>query len=178
MKLFPFVLILICICSCQRETDVEEHNVDIVDNQQQNDDTSLKIDTANHEMDTSKRIELTCNWMLLDGWFPDQDLSFHRIDQTNQNFRFNEDGTIDYLMPNGFGDCPVGVFTLREGKWLLSEQYLTIELKGLKVSDYWYWWKVRYKIIELTANKLKLQVIKVLKNKEISPTMTWEDLIN
>ncbi|WP_159264413.1 hypothetical protein [Tenacibaculum maritimum] len=146
-------------------------------NEKHTSEASLKTDTISNQEFEKRKVELTCNWMLIDGWFPEQNLSFKRIDKTNQCFKFNHDGTIDYIMPNGFGDCPVGVFTLREGTWSRSEQYLTIELKGLKISDYWYWWKVKYRIKVLSENALELEVIKVIKKKEIDPTLTWEDLV-
>jgi len=47
----------------------------------------------------------------------------------------------------------------------------------LTISDYWYWWIVEYEVT-IEGDRMILKVNKIIKNKKISPTKTWEELIN
>ena len=119
--------------------------------------------------------EITKKWQLKEGWFPLENLQFieTKMEQSNDIFKFEENGTITHLGSLEGMDCDVGELTLKDGKWTLENDLLTLELRGLKISDYWYWWKVQYKIV-IEENKMLLEV---LKNRQISPTQTWEELI-
>ena len=66
--------------------------------------------------------------------------------------------------------------TLRDGNWKLDKNILTLELRGLKIADFWYWWIISYNV-KMDGNKLKLGVKQIIKHREISPTKTWKELI-
>lgn len=117
------------------------------------------------------------NWYLYNGWFPDKNLVFTNTNKQKDVFIFKKNGTIIFRPRQETFDCPVGEFTMKDGKWSLEGDYLTLELRGLKISDYWYWWKIKYKIKVLTKDILILEVIKIVKNKEIDPSLTWEELL-
>jgi len=124
------------------------------------------------------KLEITKKWQLRAGWFPLENLQFieTQMEHASNIFKFEEDGNITHLGSLEGMDCDVGELTMKDGRWTLENNILTLELRGLKVSDYWYWWKVQYKI-EIKENKMFLEVVKVLKNRQISPTRTWKELI-
>lgn len=97
--------------------------------------------------------------------------------KSNYTFEFKADGKIIYLGSLEGMSCPVGVFTMKDGSWNMKNGVLTLELRGLKISDYWYWWIIKYNVT-VEAKKLKLEVLEIIKNREISPMKTWEELIN
>lgn len=182
MKVTIIILIFISLLTCGQTKSTEkkqlfESNTDFLLNNNTINIQSKNNDTLRIKKIPERKVEIGCNWQLTEGWFPNENLTFKRTDDTNYVFILLEKGTIAYHTEKGFGDCPVGAFTMQDGNWKKSGQNLTLELRGLKISDYWYWWKVEYKIKELTTNNLKLQVIKIIKNKEISPNLEWEDLI-
>ena len=69
------------------------------------------------------------------------------------------------------------MFTLKDGNWKSENGFLTLELRGEKIADFWYWWIIRYKV-EKQKNLMWLKVDKVIKNRMLSATATWEELIN
>lgn len=99
--------------------------------------TNLKPEQKIDSLNSSR--EIVGNWTLKEGWFPEQDLKFEKSSKDNayMTFKFNANGTIEYLYELQ-GDCDVGEFTMRDGKWSISGDFLTIEMRGLKISDYWY----------------------------------------
>lgn len=131
-----------------------------------------KQDKADHTK------EIIGNWTLNDGWFPKQDLKFkkNRRDDDYMTFKFNPDGVIEYLHKSQ-GNCPVGEFTLKDGNWKIEDSKLTIQIRGLKISDYWYWYIIKYNIRKIDNQVLELKVAEIIKEREISPTLSWTDLI-
>lgn len=179
MKNLIIVLTIFSSISCGQKTlegDNHQSNID-TSNIINTNSTSLPADTLVQIKPDLGKVEIASNWSLEDGWFLYKNLYFKKTHKEDFVFIFQKDGTIKYRTSKGFGDCPVGAFTMNDGKWIKEGQNLTLELRGLKISDYWYWWKVQYKIKELTADNLKLEVVKIIKNKEINPTLTWEDLM-
>jgi hypothetical protein len=71
----------------------------------------------------------------------------------------------------------VGDFSLRQGSWKLEGEFLTLELRGLNISDYWFWWKIKYRVLALGTDCMQLQVEEILKQKELEPDAKWEELI-
>lgn len=120
--------------------------------------------------------EITKKWQLKEGWFPLENIQFIETQLEDNIFKFEENGNIIHLMSLEYQECDVGNFTMKEGKWTLENNMLTLELRGLIVSYYWYWWKIQYKI-EIKENKMFLEVVDILKNRQISPTKTWKELI-
>ena len=122
--------------------------------------------------------DLTKKWELTEGWFPKENIEFTetKADKLNYAFQFKEDGAISYLGSLESMSCPVGEFTLRDGNWKLDKNILTLELRGLKIADFWYWWIISYNV-KMDGNKLKLGVKQIIKHREISPTKTWKELI-
>jgi hypothetical protein len=117
------------------------------------------------------------NWMK-SGFFPEKDLLFESTSKelTDDVFEFRKDGAI--LHQNDFNvECLVGMFTLKDGNWKSKNGFLTLELRGEKIADFWYWWIIRYKV-EKQKNLMWLKVDKVIKNRMLSATATWEELIN
>jgi len=183
IKFYIFIIIVVSLFSCGQKTpsgDKNIHNTDTFNFAVSKENIDLKpllADTLNNITIKPEDLKIMQNWSLKDGWFPDQDLNFEKTDIEDYVFIFRKDGTIDYRTTNVFGSCPVGAFTMTDGMWTKDGQDLTLELRGLVTADYWYWWKVQYKIVKLTSGQLKLKVIKILKKKEIDSTLKWEDLI-
>jgi len=127
---------------------------------------------------TSSNLDLEKKWQLIDGWFPEQNIQFieTKSDKSNNVFKFEEDGSVTYLGSLEGMSCDVGEFTMKDGNWNLEDNILTLELRGLKISDYWYWWIVKYRV-KIEGYKMILEVKEIIKNREISPTKTWEELI-
>ena len=184
MKLIGIIFIIFSLYSLNQNIQSNENNISKINNVYLGENISTNNilpttdETINNNKTLVKSTEIASSWLLKDGWFPEQDLSFIRTDKETDEmvFNFRKDGTVEYLNKD-FGSCPVGVFTMKDGKWTKDGQKLTLELRGLKISDYWYWWIIQYNIKELTTDKLKLEVVKVIKKKQIEPTRTWEDLI-
>ena len=180
MKLIGTIFIIFSLYSTQSN----ENNISKINNAYFGQDISTNnilltnVQNINNNKALISSTEIVNSWLLKDGWFPEQDLIFIRTDKETDEmvFNFRKDGKIEYLNKD-FGDCPVGEFTMKDGKWTKDGQKLTLELRGLKISDYWYWWIIQYNIKELTTDKLKLEIVKVIKKKQIEPTRTWEDLI-
>ncbi|XLS29028.1 hypothetical protein ACJD0Z_17745 [Flavobacteriaceae bacterium M23B6Z8] len=125
--------------------------------------------------------EITGKWELNwaeSGFFPEQDLLFERTnkDLSDYIFDFQKDGTVVHFNALSI-ECPVGMFTLKEGSWKIENNLLTLELKGEKIADYWYWWIIRYKV-EAYKDQLWLEVDAILKNRMLPATATWEELMN
>ena len=111
------------------------------------------------------------------GFLPKDDLIFEKtyVELTGYIFAFESDGMLDY---HTLGEaCLVGVFTMRDGHWRLEGDFLTLELRGLKIADYWYWWIIKYKV-DLEANKMRLKVAEIIKNREVPSHQSWEILIS
>jgi len=123
--------------------------------------------------------DLTKKWELTNGWFSREGIELSEVISENPKhlFEFNENGTIKHIKRSEPMSCPVGVFTLKDGNWNVKDNILTLELRGLKISDYWYWWIIEYRM-KLEEKKLQLEVLKRIKNREIPPTKTWEELID
>lgn len=159
MKFIYLSLIMLCLFSCGQKECMRKNaaNAPVI--------TLLPKDTLNNEPVLFRIAEITCSWKLEDGWFPGQDLVLNRTESKSDPmvFVFQKNGMIEYLNTD-YGDCPVGAFTMQEGNWTVEEQYLTLELKGHIISDGSYWWKTKYKIKELSTEKLKLERIKVITN--------------
>ena len=126
---------------------------------------------------TTLKYKLTSSNWFITGHLPSNDLILTKTKKQSgyMIFNFKPDNKIVYLGELSV-DCPVGDFTLKEGNWNLNGDFLTVEIKGLVIADYWYWYKVKYKIDHLSENQIKFKVIEVIKNREIKPTSTWEDL--
>lgn len=116
------------------------------------------------------------NWME-SGFFPKEDLLFVRTKKslTQYVFELNENGTIVHKN-NPNEECPVGEFTLKDGKWKFANNRLTLEMRGEKIADYWYWWVITYKV-EMQEENMWLRVDKIDKNRMLPATATWEELI-
>ncbi|MBX7225269.1 MAG: hypothetical protein K1X55_04515 [Chitinophagales bacterium] len=183
MKFLVLIITLFSLFSCEQKSLTEEslqHSSDTTNylaNEKIDNNIVLTSDSLNSIMTASRKGVIIGNWALEEGWFPSENLKFKKTNEEDYVFIFKKNGTIDYKTSSGFGDCPVGAFTLKDGNWSKDGQYLILELRGLKISDYWYWWKVQYRINELTEDSLILEVIKVIKSKEINPTLDWEDLL-
>lgn len=123
-------------------------------------------------------MEIKGSWTREKGWFPDENLEFSRSETKKApgSFYFGWKDSLEFV-PYENVECPVGMFTMRDGNWEREGEFLTLELRGLKVVDYWYWWKIKYKILELTEDRMHLEVVEIYKNKKIDPWLTWEDLI-
>lgn len=67
--------------------------------------------------------------------------------------------------------------TLYDGHWKIEGEYLTIELRGYKIADYWYWYNTRFKLINLDRNNMILEMGEIIKNKEMREAMFLEDLL-
>ena len=163
MKFINIAIIITCLLSCGERSGVSEKNnvpYVILSNS-----LLSEKDTLNDQIALSRITEITCNWKLEKGWFPDQDLVFSRTESKTDAmvFIFQKNGAIEYLNKN-FGDCPVGAFTLNNGKWELEGQNLTLELRGTIISDGYYEWKIKYKVKKLTTEELNLEAIKVITN--------------
>lgn len=91
-------------------------------------------------------------------------------------FHFNKNGHIEYPYKN-FGDCPVGFLVINFGKWNSEGSNLNLELKGFVISDFSFWWKIQYHIIEFTPEKLVLKRVKFIKNIKSKPPNNWEENI-
>ncbi len=186
MKHLIIIVFLLALFSCDERPNTIDQNKNLVDTNSiynnridNSTNSNLNKDTLSNQSTTRKVKKIASNWDLIpgEGWFPESNLEFKRTEEKDFVFIFQENGTVKYVAED-FGDCPVGAFTLKEGTWKMDGDELTLELKGLKIADYWYWWKIKYKIKELTTDLLKIDVITVLKSKEIDPTKTWEDLIS
>ncbi|MBS9461317.1 hypothetical protein KIM67_02765 [Flagellimonas sp. 389] len=116
------------------------------------------------------------NWSK-SGFFPKDDLLFKNTTKelSDYIFKLNKDGSVEHKN-NSNVECPVGVFTMRDGNWKFDNGFLTLELRGEKIADFWYWWIIQYKP-EKKGENLYLKVEKVIKNHQIPPTKTWEQLI-
>jgi hypothetical protein len=127
----------------------------------------------------SANLDLVKRWKLTKGWFPEQNIEFTKTNsyKSNYSFEFKNDGEINYLGSLDGMSCQVGAFTMKDGNWKIKGHILTLELRELKISDYWYWWVIKYNLT-VEGDKLKLEVLQIIKNREISPTKTWEELIN
>jgi hypothetical protein len=117
------------------------------------------------------------NWELVKGWFDEGDLEFVKAERKNKPYTFNADKSITRL-PLRVNFCAVGVFFLKDGRWSKNDSIVTLEIRGKKVADYWCWYKSEYTIQELSDTLLKLRHVRIIKNKEIKPSSTWEQLIN
>ncbi len=117
------------------------------------------------------------NW-IQSGFFPEEDLLFERTskDLNDYIFELTRDGMILH-QNNSSIKCPVGVFTLKDGNWKYENKSLTLELRGEKIADYWYWWIIKYKV-EIQEDKMWLRVDEIVKNKQLPATATWEELID
>lgn len=116
------------------------------------------------------------NWVE-SGFFPKKDLLFESTSQklTEYIFEFKKDGTVIHKNdPNT--ECPVGVFTLKDGNWKYVNGILTLELRGAKLAEYWYWWIINYKV-EKKDDKMWLKVDKIIKNRQLPVSATWKELI-
>jgi len=133
------------------------------------------ICTLNISGQHSEENDLQKNWKLEKGWFPNKTLVFIETKSEEGTFQFREDNKIAYEIDIYDVECPVGLFTLKEGTWKIEGDFLILELKGLKISDYWYWWKIKYDY-RIEKNHMILSVCEILKNKEIPPSKTWEEL--
>lgn len=111
------------------------------------------------------------------GFFPDDDLLFVKTGKpfSEYIFEFKEDGTVLHGNDDP-AECPVGAFTVKDGNWKFENNTLTLELRGEKVADYWYWWIIEYSV-EINKEQLWLRMKRILKNRQLPPTKTWEDLI-
>lgn len=152
---------------------------------------SIKIDNLTNKnlseketVDTLKtnknwKKELASHWLLSFSWFTDDTVRFERVNENinDYTFHFNKNGDIVYPNKN-LGDCPVGFLVINYGKWNSEGAYLNLELKGFIVSDFSFWWKIKYKIIEFTPEKLVLKRIKIIKNVKSKPPKNWEKYIN
>lgn len=119
------------------------------------------------------------NWLLKSGWFTSGNLQFIKTNIENSHlvFKFNKNGVIDYFGTIDNMTCPVGALIVEDGNWSLDGNILTLEMRGLKVSDFWYWWIIKYKA-KITGGRLTLKVHDIIKKREISPTKSFEDLMN
>jgi hypothetical protein len=111
------------------------------------------------------------------GFFPEHDLLFEKTgsELSDYIFQFNEDGTISYR--HTVEECPVGVLTMKDGHWTHAQGLLRLELRGLKIADYWYWWIIDYRV-EKNGNTMYLKVATVVKNRQISSLLTWDELLH
>ena len=114
------------------------------------------------------------------GFFPDKDLLFERTsgNLTDYIFEFKTDGTVLHINDDAVFKCPVGIFTMKDGNWKYENNLLTLELRGQKIADYWYWWIIKYRLEKQGDGKIWLRVDEITKNKQLSATATWEELIN
>jgi hypothetical protein len=110
---------------------------------------------------------------LTEGWFPEKNIEFTETnsDKSDYAFEFKDDGTIIYLGSLEGLPCPVGVFTMKNGNRKIQDNFLTLELRGLIISDYWYWRIVKYEAT-IEEDRMFLKVNKIIKNREISPIKT------
>ena len=94
-------------------------------------------------------------------------------------FNFTPTGKITYKTKIS-GGCDVGEVDVRDGMWRLEdENTLLLDVRGLIISDYWFWYRIRYKIVHITKDEIKLQFVKIIRKRQISPSkFTWEDLIS
>lgn len=117
------------------------------------------------------------NWVE-SGFFPSKDLLFERTNQelTDYIFEFKKDGTVIHQNEKNV-ECPVGMFTVKYGTWKSQNDLVTIELRGEIIADSFYWWIIEYKA-DIQKDKMYLKVKEIIKNKQIEPTKTWNDLIN
>lgn len=125
-----------------------------------------------------KKAEIKGTWTRESGWFPDENLEFSQSKEKRASgtFYFGKKGSLEYVLPEPV-ECPVGMFTMKDGNWVKDGEYLTLEMRGLKIADHWYWWKIKYKILKLTEDRMHLEVVEIYKNKKNDPHLTWEDLI-
>ena len=84
------------------------------------------------------------NWELNwseSGFFPENDLLLESTTKelSDYIFKFTKNGHIEHKN-NSDVECPVGVFTMRDGNWNFNNGFLTLELRGEKIADFWYWW--------------------------------------
>lgn len=118
------------------------------------------------------------NW-IESGFFPDKDLLFERTsgNLTDYIFELKTDGNILHKNDDSSFECPVGVFTMKDGNWKYENNLLTLELRGEKIADYWYWWIIKYRLEKQGDDKIWLRVNQIIKNRQLSATATWEELI-
>lgn len=109
-------------------------------------------------------------------FFPKGNIQLKRLKKRNDHFVFNTDGTLKQVVVATDVECVVGEFSLHEGFWKLNKDLVTLELKGQVIADYWFWWIIEYKV-SIVNNELHLKMKKILKNKTLPPTKTWDDLI-
>ena len=119
--------------------------------------------------------EITGIWEIKNGWFNTQNLMFERTSDSDQVFKFKKNRTIEYLYKPG--DCDVGVLTLIDGSWNIEGEILTIELRGYKITDYYYWYKTRYKLIQLDRKNMILELLEIIKYKEDENATSVDDLM-
>lgn len=140
--------------------------------------TTMTLGNLNAQKNKSDIIgKWELNWAE-SGFFPTEDLLFERTDKelTEYIFEFQKDGTVLHVNDQPV-ECPVGMFTLKEGSWKIKNDILTLELKGEKIADYWYWWIINYKI-DAKKNGLWLRIDRIIKNRTLPATASWEELIN
>lgn len=122
------------------------------------------------------------NW-IESGFFPDKNLLFERMpedkDLDQDIFEFKKDGTILHQSNYQLSECPVGTFTIKDGNWKYQDNILTLELRGLKIADYWYWWIIKYKVMR-QEDKMWLIVDGIIKNKQSSTASisSWEEFLH
>jgi hypothetical protein len=178
---FTFIAVVF-LFSCDDKTNARNNGRDKVSGSQAVDN----LGTVSPGMMSNKdrkntefaSVELAGDWVLEEGGFPDQHLRFSRKEGivSYSFFAFQPDGKMDFVNTHS-GDCPVGEFAMIDGKWIWGRDTITLELRGLIWGVYWYWWKIHYKIKEHTIKTLKLEVIEIIKRKELNPDHTWEELI-
>lgn len=139
--------------------------------------TLMTIAAQGQEVDTNGLIgKWKLNWSE-SGFFPEENLLFESTteDLSDYIFEFKKSGNIFYQY--NLGECPVGVFTMKDGNWRFENGLLTLELRGEKIADYWYWWVVRYSV-EMNGKTMFLKVDEIIKNRMLPTTTSWEELIN
>lgn len=66
---------------------------------------------------------------------------------------------------------------MKDGNWKYENNLLTLELRGEKIAHYWYWWIIKYRLEKQGDDKIWLRVDQIIKNRQLSATATWEELI-
>lgn len=108
------------------------------------------------------------NWVKA-GFFPKDNLLFEKVeDQKGQYvFRFKDDGSLQQLLtPEELSDCPVGVFVMDKGSWLLEGNTLRLKFKGSKIADYEFDYEIKY-APSFSDGTMSLKVVEVVRQTEI-----------
>ena len=113
-------------------------------------------------------------WVLEQGWFPDDTVSFRSQKRNDSKHiystvQFLENGNLTYELhaPKDVGLCGNGLLHLDEASWKPNdEQRLTMHLKGGRIAESKFEYKIIYQVRELSKSRMVLVKEKLLLQKE------------